>query len=386
MAKNIVFCADGTWNGPGQGGESEEISGATNVLKTFLNLAGSRSVLTVRLSDEEESNYFDAGGKLLQIAKYIHGVGDSENFLVKILGGAFGAGLVTRIVRGYTFICRNYQDGDRIYIIGFSRGAYTARALGGLIARQGLIDASKIDLATDKTVAYRWGSAVWYQNRQESSKGDDNKLGALAEMILDWPSFFLKPPPKSQMISANIKAIGVWDTVGSLGIPEYNATTGERIASLRFVDTQLATAVENGFHAISMDERRADFTPTLWDKRDGVTQRLFPGAHSDVGGGFPEGDESGLSDSALNWMTDQLTQVGVLFGSPFVCAARPNPAGVAHAPWLHFPWNALPRSPRVFSDYLATHCQDASIDAREHAGPVRADPTLNASIYSPGNT
>jgi hypothetical protein len=99
MAKNIVFCADGTWNGPGQSGESEEMSGTTNVLKTFLNLAGSRSALTVRLSDEEESNYSDAGGKLLQIAKYIHGVGDSENFLVKILGGVFGAGLVMRIVR-----------------------------------------------------------------------------------------------------------------------------------------------------------------------------------------------------------------------------------------------------------------------------------------------
>ena len=65
------------------------------------------------------------------MAKYLHGVGDSNNFLAKVLGGGFGEGLITRIVRGYTFVSRNYEDGDKIYLVGFSRGAYTARALAG---------------------------------------------------------------------------------------------------------------------------------------------------------------------------------------------------------------------------------------------------------------
>ena len=80
-----------------------------------------------------------------QAAKYLHGVGDSDNFLVKALGGALGAGLITRIVRGYTYISRTYAAGDRIFIVGFSRGAYTARALAGLIAAKGLLDATKLD-------------------------------------------------------------------------------------------------------------------------------------------------------------------------------------------------------------------------------------------------
>ena len=80
-------------------------------------------------------------------------------------GGSVGAGLIARIVRGYTFISRNYVQGDAVYIIGFSRGAYTARALAGMIAAKGLLDATKIDL-TDKESAYRLGAAVWVAYRK----------------------------------------------------------------------------------------------------------------------------------------------------------------------------------------------------------------------------
>ena len=105
---------------------------------------------------------------MLQASKYLHGVGDSDNFLVKALGGTLGAGLVTRIVRGYTFISRNYAQGDKIFIVGFSRGAYTARALAGVIAAKGLLDATRVDL-TEKETAYRLGAAVWYAYRHSAA-------------------------------------------------------------------------------------------------------------------------------------------------------------------------------------------------------------------------
>src|SRR5271169_5441358 len=162
MPKNIIFCADGTWNGPGEPDTDNKTTSPTNVFKLFLNLDGQDTAGSYLLEKEQERTLLAPDGALRQTAKYLHGVGDSDNFLVKILGGALGAGLITRIVRGYTYLSRNYVAGDRICLVGFSRGAYTARALAGLISAKGLLDPSKIDLS-DKEGAYRLGSAVWYQ-------------------------------------------------------------------------------------------------------------------------------------------------------------------------------------------------------------------------------
>src|SRR5689334_20755436 len=101
MSKNIVFCADGTWNGPGQPDGDDTASPASNVFRLFLDLAGSDDAATMRLAKEQERSLAAADGSVAQVAKYLHGVGDSGNFLVKALGGALGAGLITRIVRGY---------------------------------------------------------------------------------------------------------------------------------------------------------------------------------------------------------------------------------------------------------------------------------------------
>ena len=165
MAKNIVFCADGTWNGPSEPDDDDASAPATNVFKLFLNLAGLDDPDTLTLAKEQQRTLRRCRRHRAAVSEYLHGVGDSDNFLVKALGGSLGAGLITRIVRGYTFISRNYARGDRIYIIGFSRGAYTARALAGMIAAKGLLDASKVDL-TDKAMAYRLGAAVWYAYRK----------------------------------------------------------------------------------------------------------------------------------------------------------------------------------------------------------------------------
>ena len=148
MAKNIIFCADGTWNNPDDEAltpaERAKADPPSNVFKLFTHLAG-RMVARTKVEDitgqilEREKRLTDNQGHTLQIAKYINGVGNGNNKIQELIGGGFGAGLVKRIVRGYTFISRNYQEGDSIYIIGFSRGAYTARALAGLITSQGLL-------------------------------------------------------------------------------------------------------------------------------------------------------------------------------------------------------------------------------------------------------
>lgn len=381
MSKTIVFCADGTWNGPGDSTAEDPSGPPTNVYKLFSNLAGVDSPGTLLLANEQERALVDTGSVVLQIAKYLHGVGDSDNFLVKVLGGTLGAGLIARIVRGYTFISRNYTAGDRIYIIGFSRGAYTARALAGMIADQGLLDATRINLE-DKTGAYRLGSAVWYTHLQAVRRTNPARLGRLQEFVLDLPGFLAKPPLANQLIPAQIEAVAVWETVGSLGIPEF-AANEERVDTFRFADTALSTAVRHGIHAVGVDEQRVDFTPTLWDAAPRITQALFPGAHADVGGGNPaSGNESALSDCALVWMIAQLTDLGVRFAVTPTVTPVPDPAGTAHQPWVHSPWTVLAHCPRVLPSGL---CLTQCLLDRLRDGAVVAEPGTPPGRYVPGN-
>jgi uncharacterized protein (DUF2235 family) len=382
MSKIIVFCADGTWNGPGEPDDDNTAAPPTNVFKLFLNLAGADLPGTMMLAKEQERVLKGEDGSVLQWAKYLHGVGDSSNFLVQILGGTIGSGLIARIVRGYTFISRNYVPGDQIFIIGFSRGAYTARALAGLIAAKGLLDATKNDLA-DKDSAYRLGSAVWFGYRQMVAQSKAGWLVKLTNFAADLPAFLQQSVPDNQLIKAPIEAVAVWDTVGALGIPEYTLQA-TRLDFFQFADKVLSPVVKHGIHAVAVDERRADFTPTLWDADGRIMQALFPGCHSDVGGGFVgPGIESGLSDCTLQWMMEQLVQFGVTFANPpLAYLPQPNARATAHATWLTGIWSHLPQGPRIFPPAL--YLSEEVID-RVESGPVISDPSLPAGPYAPGN-
>jgi uncharacterized protein (DUF2235 family) len=357
MPKNIIFCADGTWNGPGEEEEHDRKGNDTNVFKLFLNLAGDLSPGTLRSADEQERSLSaPGGGAVQQVAKYLHGVGDSNNFLVRVLGGVGGKGLVTRIVRGYTFVSRNYEVGDRLFIVGFSRGAYTARALGGLIAARGLLDAARNDLATNREQAYRLGSAEWFAYRRDALQDRKNWFGKLQEIAFDLPGFLQAPPRAPRIADVEIEAIIVWDTVGSLGIPEYNLKTDTQLDAFQFADLKLNPKVHNGRHAVAVDERRSNFTPTLWEPDARIVQTLFPGAHSDVGGGYPvDGNQSGLSDGALQWVTRELMKLRVAFAATPAVTLRPDACGVSHAPWDEPPWNLLLSGPREFPPGLVVH-------------------------------
>jgi glutathione S-transferase len=286
--KTIVFCADGTWNGPGQPEEQEEQGGRrTNVFKLFLNLAGDLSPDSLRSADEQERIVAGADGKPTQIAKYLHGVGDSKNFLVRVLGGGGGAGLVTRIVRGYTFISRNFEPGDRIFIVGFSRGAYTARALAGLIAARGLLDPTQTDLAGDRAQAYRLGSAEWFTYRRGVLKKHQSLLRTLAEVAVDLPGFLQSPAVAPRIADVPIEGVVVWDTVGSLGIPAYNLKTDTQLDAFQFADLALSRKVCHGLHAVSVDEQRSNFTPNPVGARRSHRPGAVPGRARGRGGRLP---------------------------------------------------------------------------------------------------
>jgi uncharacterized protein (DUF2235 family) len=357
MSKSIVFCADGTWNGPPDQTGVSAIDGCddhgelpansvTNVVKLFSNLPGHVTPDTLTLRNEQEKVLLDAAGNVKQVAKYMHGVGDSGNLILKALGGVFGMGVIARIVRGYTFISRNYRAGDAIHIVGFSRGAYTARALAGMIAKIGLLDPATYHPA-DKNEAYRLGIAAWCKSKGVALTGT-GKLSVLGGHILGLVQNLIgrQLSDKSLIPNVRIRSVAVWDTVGSMGIPLYESD--RRYDLFRFVDEELSSQVDNGFHAMSIDELRLDFPVTQWKPRDKVRQVWFVGAHSDVGGGYPS-TESGLSDLALDWLMRQLASdaVGVTLSAPLVYSPGLTGADQAfHKPWAKPPFELAPQSPR----------------------------------------
>jgi uncharacterized protein (DUF2235 family) len=382
MMKTIIFCADGTWNGPNDDEDQDGVPDVTNVLKLFLALKGDDTLHDWNKQNEQERELIDGEGNAVQVAKYLHGVGDSSNKLVRMLGGVFGAGVIARIVRGYTFISRTYAPGDKIVLVGFSRGAYTARALGGLIASQGLLDSATINL-DDHELAYRMGTAAWHQYRHDSIKErKPNLLGVFEQLIDDLPRFSSRDLKPSDLLPIEqIYAIAVWDTVGAMGIPRYDHDA--RVDTFRFADNTLNPKVKHAFHAISVDEKRPDFAPTLWDgARDGIKQVLFPGAHADVGGGYSAKDnESGLSDVALDWMMRELKNIGVRFSDKQPIPVVRDHAGCEHRPWEYGIFKAFGSGIRELPSSLQLH---ESVLKRWVAGnvPVQGG---RESLYRPSN-
>jgi uncharacterized protein (DUF2235 family) len=389
MAKTIIFCADGTWNGP-QDASGESVldtpdvsielseTAVTNVVKLYANIAGVSTAESVALADENEKLIRDGAGNTTQAAKYLIGVGDSTNPIVKIMGGIFGMGVVARIVRGFTFISRHYEAGDAIHICGFSRGAYTARALGGLIAQVGLLDPATYD-PTDQAKAYRLGVAAWAKSKRIQLNLHGG-LDLVANAIISAIEGVIAAPLTDQNLRAPvpIKSIFVWDTVGSMGIPEY--VKGARVDLFRFVDTALSSTVQSGFHAMALDEQRADFPVTKWDPREGITQVWFTGAHADVGGGYPP-TESRLSDVALDWMTANLGQQGVALVNPasYTPDMKNAVQQAIHTPWTNPPFDHLGRASRVVA---ATDQIHPSVKARWLADPTYRPAALQGISFT----
>lgn len=260
--RRLLVFFDGTWNTPDSG------SKPTNVVKLL------RAVCA-------------RDGDISQFVFYDKGVG-TGGFTDKIAGGASGKGLTDNVVDGYRFLGNNFDSDDEIFIFGFSRGAYTARSLAGLLGLAGVLQPPHLGKDLMDVMAV-------YRNHELDRAAKEKKIAAMN---------------LGRYSDVKIRCIGVWDTVGSLGVP---GDLGRNLLSDRFKfhDVQLSTKVQVALHAVAIDEKRSEFSPTLWVRPEDevappdqiVEQVWFAGVHSNVGGSY---EDARLSDIALDWMVKRV--------------------------------------------------------------------------------
>lgn len=286
--KRIVVCCDGTWNEPDKQ--------PTNVIK-----------IAHHLKPETTDG-------VQQVVFYDQGVG-TQGSLDRYIGGATGRGVEKNVLDAYRFIVHNYDardkdehgSDDEIYLFGFSRGAYTARAVAGMIHAVGLL---KKDLWQQLPAAYHY-----YRTPPQQRPADS-------------------PFKRAANQQPRIKMVGVWDTVGALGVP----TPGLKTISknwVGFFDTELSPLVEHAYHALALDEKRGPFAPAIWQgtPQNGqkVEQCWFAGVHSDVGGGYA--DDAGVSDISFVWMVEKATLLGLEFDTEdptWQESIKPDPLAPLH--------------------------------------------------------
>jgi uncharacterized protein (DUF2235 family) len=311
MPRNIVLCMDGTWNKPGQTDQGKETE--TNVRKLYEALA-----------DRPD-----------QIREYFAGVGTDPG--EKVAGGAFGWGLFDQVKDGYRKLRGHFEPGDRIYIFGFSRGAFSARSLAGMILRCGVLRKDVQDVEIPGLVA----DLVTTQQDGNLKVDATDKAFAMYKHAYDKENHGDVEKFKREYCNdTTVRLVGVWDTVGALGIPdEFFIPALRKIDKAidarlyGFLDTDLNPRIEAAYHALAIDEQRKPFLPTLWTDARGTARRVniagsnveqvwFVGAHSNVGGGYAD---SGLSDIALKWMMARAGSNGLQFEQAALAALRPDP-------------------------------------------------------------
>jgi uncharacterized protein (DUF2235 family) len=334
MSKNIVLLSDGTGNSAGS-------LFKTNVWRLYQLLD---------LSNPER-----------QVAFYDDGVGTSSFKLFAALGGIFGFGLKRNVIAIYSFCCRNYQPGDRIYCFGFSRGSFTIRIVAGMIASQGLVayDDREADLALFAADAYR-------RYRRRFTGGIPKYLGKMGidlrgirdAVIRQWRKLTHRPVEAPAAVEVeSIHFVGIWDTVDAYGGPiqEMTRAIDYWIWPLSMPDQFMSAKVLRACHAMSLEDERDAFTPVIWDQRyvrakavvagrektdwlfdidydprseaakaveppphlrtqlpaidqQRISQVWFVGVHADVGGGYPQ---NGLAYVTLDWMLDRAQAYGL---------------------------------------------------------------------------
>lgn len=316
MSKNIVLLSDGT-------GNSSSKLFTTNVWRLYQ---------AIDLTDPAR-----------QISYYDDGVGTSSFKPLAILGGVFGFGLKRNVIDIYSFCCRNYRRGDRIYGFGFSRGAFTIRVVAGFIARVGLVryDGSEAALARDAEIAYREYRKV------RNFKSAANILIGPLRRLRDWVSHHVFRAPSFQQLDLieveKIDFLGVWDTVDAYGGPidEITRAIDYWYWPLSMPDQFMNHKIDRACHALALEEERDSFHPVLWDDRyvrngnklyavahnwtpapsdpdlplaeidrERISQVWFVGVHSDIGGGY---SRAGLSYHTLAWMMERAQVYGLLY-------------------------------------------------------------------------
>ncbi len=297
--KNIIICCDGTGN--------EYSENNTNVVGTFASV----------VRDTNQIAFYDTGvGTFNPLGMSF---GPVSKTLGNALGNGFGYGVKQNVQEAYTYLMDRYEEGDNVYIFGFSRGAYTARVIVGMLHKCGLLQ-----------------------------KGSKNLIPSVMKMNFgDKPDHLVKGFKRDFCHECKPHFVGVWDTVASIG--NWHPTR-------HFKDDILNHDVKYGFHAVSIDEHRKKFPVSLWDEsqkaaHQTIEQVWFPGVHSDVGGWY---NERGLSDSALRWMLTNAEKCGLRLKDGWETNLKCNPLGPIHNSRSGF-WKVWKRVQRVIPEGAIIH-------------------------------
>ncbi len=323
--KNILIFCDGTWN-------SATIEHTTNVVKLY--------DAVVRTPG--------------QACLYVPGVGTGGRFVTvfgnvvnKVGGGAFGWGLNRKIKFAYSELAKHYDPGDRIMIFGFSRGAYTARSLAGMLRKCGLPPKNKV---TNRVVrqAFRL-----YRRRGAENAPDKPHIQRKRQKIS--PGYATSDAElRARRDGAKLLEIaylGVWDTVGALGIPKnlLGPVAGLINGRHQFHDTNLTSMVRSARHAVALDERRKFYEPALWDNLDSgangglnggdsserrpYQQMWFIGDHRVLGG---RSTAKGLVSYGMSWITEGAKNAGMTLRDT-AKIPEADPDATASAPEMNNP-------------------------------------------------
>ncbi len=313
--KRIIVCCDGTWNKPGNRDRGCIVK--TNVQKLY-----------------EAVNIHSCSAK--QVKYYGKGVGTGFSIRDQFLGGGMGMGIDTSIQDAYKFLMWCYQPGDELYLFGFSRGAYTVRSLAGLIRNCGIMKPEFLHLVKE---AYHL-----YRDRTRLTHPDSDLMRSFKQSY------------SIDECETKIKFMGVWDTVGSLGIPLVWLQWLNK--KHEFHDVKLGSQVKYAYHALAIDEKRKVFEPALWEISKNALQGpdpqvceqvWFPGVHSNVGGGYAD---CGLSDTAFRWMIDKAAGTGVEFDENYLAFLKADSCGELRKSTEGI-FRIMPKRPRAINTGIA---------------------------------
>lgn len=317
LPRNIAVFIDGTWN-------REGTRTPTNVRKLF------KATLEGVVNGCEQFKFYvpgvgkkpraDVGGLVdgdyeVELSRHLRREMPLGTATVGrgVVGGLFGKGTTARIKAAYHYLCKNYdrERGDRVFLFGFSRGAFAARSLAGFAGRVGLLLADRLQ---DVERAY-----------EIYESGEDPAQTELADFLEKLTGVRAVTPDSEYYLPMHF--LGVWDTVASLGLPSRMAWLTAPFTEYHQVE--IPPSVMTARHALALHELRGLFEPLLWKPgahRD-LKQVWFAGAHADVGGGYEAG-QTGLSDIALRWMTEEAERCGLTLDSEATCwiAGERNPA------------------------------------------------------------
>jgi uncharacterized protein (DUF2235 family) len=339
--KRLALFLDGTWN---------QVSDNTNIWRY-------RALFAPQGSDGRE-----------QRAYYSTGLG--TKFGERISGGMFGAGIDTVITSAYEWLMENYHPGDEVFIFGFSRGAYTARSLSGFVSKCGLLQSGAPLGVNQLFVRYRRSGQRTI--RELIAARDSGTTDFIHEEA--WMLKFAQPIP--------IKFIGVFDTVGALGVP-FPLLRRLRGSAYPFLNTGLRQNNEYAFHALAIDEHRKAFAPTLWTNEGAVNaaprpierteQRWFVGAHANVGGGC---FDDALAQLPFTWLRRKASTLGLTFKDGFAAEQHAGAARISDS-YGEFMWGLY----RLFTFGRPYYRPIGVAPKDEGLGVTNINETIDVSVF-----